>query len=67
MEYLRFSDEVESIFTLKNLEKEPLVTPVQFKPPAEVEQNVLSDDEERMLMATMGRLAERVSSHLTPT
>ncbi|XP_033106808.1 uncharacterized protein LOC117108769 [Anneissia japonica] len=60
VQYLLFCDEVESIFTLKHLEKTPLVTPMQFKPPVEVDQNVLSEEAEAMLMRTMRRLAEKV-------
>ncbi|XP_071953709.1 uncharacterized protein [Antedon mediterranea] len=60
VQYLLFSDEIESIFTLKNLEKAPEVTPTQFIPPVEVDQNILSPEAEAMLMRTMRRLAEKV-------
>ena len=36
MDYMQFSDEVESIFTQKNLEKNPTAEVQQFVPPVEV-------------------------------
>ena len=58
MDYMRFSDEIESIFTRKNLEKTPTAEVVQFVPPVGVNMYVLSPEEEQK---TMHRLAERVS------
>ncbi|KAI8521606.1 hypothetical protein Bbelb_013600 [Branchiostoma belcheri] len=63
VEYLRFSDEVESIFTIKELEKMPEVTPQQFKPPVEWQLNVLSEENEAMVKVTMERIAEKVKKH----
>ncbi|CAK8698532.1 unnamed protein product [Clavelina lepadiformis] len=60
VEYLAFSDEIESIFTLKNLEKTPLETPSQFKPPVEWEQNTLCEEEEIVYNKSMMRVAEHV-------
>lgn len=57
---MRFSDEVESIFTRKDLEKTPTADVQQFVPPVEVNMNVLSPEEEQILQKTMHRLAERV-------
>ena len=57
---MRFSDEVESIFTHKNLEKTPTAEVQQFVPPVEVDLNILSPEEEQILQKTMHRLAERV-------
>ena len=62
VDYMRFSDEVESIFTHKNLEKTPTAEVQQFVPPVEVDLNVLSPEEEQILQKTMHRLAERVRS-----
>ena len=61
MEYVVFCDEIESIFTLKNLEKAPRVTPKQYKPPIEVDQNELPPEAEAILGRTLQRLAEKVS------
>ena len=60
VDYMRFSDEVESIFTRKDLEKTPTADVQQFVPPVEVNMNVLSPEEEQILQKTMHRLAERV-------
>ena len=60
MDYMQFSDEVESIFTHKNLEKTPTAEVQQFVPPVEVDLNILSPEEEQILQKTMHRLAERV-------
>ena len=58
--YLTFCDEVETIFTLKHLEKNPLVTPTQFKPPVEWEQNALTKEQLAMFNEAMMVLAEHV-------
>ena len=58
--YVAFSDEIESIFTLKNLEKNPLTTPTPFKPPVEWQQNTLSEEEDIVYNMTMNRVAEQV-------
>ena len=60
VEYVVFCDLIESVFTLKNLEKAPQVTPVQYQPPVEVDQNVLSPEADAILQPTMQRLAEKV-------
>ena len=59
---MQFSDEVESIFTHKNLEKTPTAEVQQFVPSVEVDLNILSPEEEQILQKTMHRLAERVWS-----
>lgn len=61
--YLAFQDEIESIFTVKNLDKTPLVTPLQFKPPIEWKQNELSSEGEIVFKRAM----ERVSEHVRKT
>ncbi|CAH1794695.1 unnamed protein product [Owenia fusiformis] len=63
VEYLRFSDEIESIFTTKNLEKAPLLTVEQFKPPVEWEQNNLDPDAEELISSCMRRIGEKVRKH----
>jgi Ca2+-binding EF-hand superfamily protein len=60
VEYTRFSDEIESVFTRKDLEKTPTAEVVQFVPPVGVNMYVLSPEEEQTLQKTMHRLAERV-------
>ena len=55
--YMQFSDEVESIFTHKNLEKTPMAEVQQFVRPIEVDLNILSPE---ILQKTMHQLAERV-------
>jgi hypothetical protein len=60
VDYMAFSDEVESIFTTKHLEKTPTAQVVQFKPNSEVDCNSLSPEEEQILQKTLHRLAERV-------
>ena len=60
VDYMRFSDEIESIFTQKDLEKTPTANVVQFVPPVDVNMYVLSPEEEQTLQKTMHRLAERV-------
>ena len=61
MDYTAFSDEVESIFTTKHLEKTPTADVVQFVPNSQVDCNFLSPEEEQILQKTLHRLAERVS------
>ena len=60
VEYQQFSDDVESIFTTKNLEKAPLLDVEQFQPPEEWQQNQLEPDMEDMVTKCMERLAEQV-------
>lgn len=60
VDYMAFSDEVESIFATKHLEKTPTAQVVQFKPNSEVDCNSLSPEEEQILQKTLHRLAERV-------
>ena len=57
---MKFSDEIESIFTRKDLEKTPTAEVQQFVPAVDVSMYVLSPEEEQTLQKTMHRLAERV-------
>jgi len=61
---MQFSDDVESIFTHKDLEKTPTAEVQQFVPPMEVGTDVLSPEEEQILQKTMHRLAERVCEYV---
>lgn len=58
--YTAFVEDIESIFTLNNLEKMPLVVPIQFRPNQESDGNKLSNEEEQVLELVMHRLADRV-------
>lgn len=60
VDYLPFVKEVESIFTAFHLEKAPLVTPSQFRPPPEVDLNKLSAEDIQRLDATMARISAKV-------
>ena len=60
VDYLKFCDEVESIFTTKELEKTPLEEVIQFRAPEEWEMNKLPEAQEERFMTCMNRLAEKV-------
>lgn len=60
--YLHFCDEIESIYTLKHLDKRPTVTPRQFQVPADWHHNDVRHDQEALEVA-MSRLARHVSTH----
>lgn len=60
VDWVRFSDEVESIFTTKQLEKAPLLTVEQFKPPVDWQMNKMSDEESEICEGALKRLAEKV-------
>lgn len=57
---MKFCDDVESIFTFKELEKAPLQEVVQFKPPEEWELNKLEPEAESMFSMCMDRISEKV-------
>ena len=57
MDYLKFSDEIESIFTVKGLEKLPTAKVVQFKVMPEWLKNNLSLPIQDVYNAAMDRLA----------
>lgn len=60
VDYVAFSDYIESIFTLKHLEKNPLVEPIQYRPPLGSDLNQLAPDAQIMFEQVMHRLADRV-------
>lgn len=62
MEYLRFCQEIESVFTKDHLEKCPLDEVEQFQPDKKNASNMLSDVEEEQVQKCMLRLAEKVTS-----
>lgn len=59
---MRFSDEVESIFTTKELEKAPLLDVEQFKPPVDWQMNTMSSGDGEICIEALKRLAEKVLS-----
>lgn len=61
VDYVKFSDDVESIFTFKELEKAPLQEVIQFKPPEEWELNKLEPEAESQFSRCMDSIAEKVS------
>ena len=60
--YVTFSDEMESVFTTKGLEKTPTAEVDVFVPPGEVGVCPLSQEEREMLNMTMQKLAEKVNT-----
>lgn len=60
VDYRRFCDEIESVFTTANLEKNPLKDVEQYRPKQEWETNVLTEEEETEFMKAMTRIAEKV-------
>lgn len=63
VDYRRFCDEIESIFTTKHLEKTPLEQVDQFKPPDEWELNALQPDQAEKFMRCMTKIKEKVRKH----
>lgn len=61
MEYRRFCDEIESIFTIKHLEKMPQEEVLPFKPPVEWELNSLTPEETEKFMQCMTKIKEKVT------
>lgn len=64
VDYIRFSDEIESIFTTKGLEKNPQLTVERFRPPVLMDVNKLSQEKEALLVMCMKRLAEKVDKNI---
>lgn len=63
IDYKKFCEEVESIFTIRHLEKNPLRHIYQFQPEEECRLNALSEEEQVLLQQAMQRIAERVREH----
>ena len=63
IDYKRFCDEVESIFTTKHLEKMPLEEVEPFKPSVEWELNALSPEDNEKFMRCMAKIKEKVSGN----
>lgn len=60
IDYKRFCDEVESIFTTKELEAMPLEDVQQFAVPIEWELNSLSPENNEKFMRCMTKIKEKV-------
>lgn len=55
--YVRFNEDIEKIFTEKDLEKDPLKKPTEFKAPSILDpKDVLNTDEEIVLNACLERI-----------
>jgi hypothetical protein len=55
--YVQFNDRIDEIFTVKDLEKDPLKKTIDFKAPSILDpKNVLNSDEEQILDACLQRL-----------
>ena len=65
VEYTKLVDDIESIFTTKDLEKAPLLEPEVFQPPEPETVKMLDPENEAILQRSMRRLAEQVCSQLT--
>ncbi|XP_076448305.1 uncharacterized protein LOC143285015 [Babylonia areolata] len=63
IDYKRFCDEVESIFTTKHLEKMPLEEVDTFKPPVEWELNSMSAENNEKFIRCMSKIKEKVRKH----
>lgn len=63
IDYRKFCDEVESIFTTQNLEKNPLKNIEQFRPEEEWKLNVLTEEEKLLLQEAMNNIAEKVREY----
>lgn len=58
--YMMFSDEIESVFTTKGLEKTPMAEVDVFIPPGEVGRCPLTPEEREIFNTAMQKLAEKV-------
>lgn len=59
--YVQFNEDVERIFTEKDLEKDPLKRPNEFKAPSILDpKDVLSQEEEQVLHACLQRIGVEV-------
>lgn len=64
IEYKKFCEEIESIFTTDFLEKNPLVDSEQYSPLRDASTIRLEPDKEERVEQLMSKLAERVSLSL---
>ena len=64
VDWVRFSDEIESIFTTKQLEKAPLLEVEQFKPCVDWQMNKMNEQDEEIATGALKRLAEKVKEFI---
>lgn len=57
---MRFCDDIESIFTTHNLEKDPLKEPAPYKPDVEALSNPLTADEMEIAMSGLAKITDKV-------
>ena len=60
VDYLRFDDDMEKVFTTKHMEKMPTVDPHQFQLPPQLRVNELLPHHEELLQKCLQRIAEKV-------
>lgn len=60
VDYTKLVDDIESIFTTKDLEKAPLLEPPVFHPPEPEAVKTLDPEKEAILQKSIGRIAEQV-------
>ena len=60
VDYLRFSNDIESVFTTHNLEKMPTVEPQIFRPPHPIVLNELDKGKQNVLEVCLSRFADKV-------
>ena len=61
VDYLRFSDDIESIFAVPHLERAPERQPCLFRVPDETQTNEVVPDKQTVLDDCLRRIAKRVS------
>lgn len=60
VDYMSFCTDIESVFTVKEMEKAPLLVVEPFRPPDDWSQNQLPKDYEGYAKNALNKLAERV-------
>ena len=60
MDYVRFSNEIEAIFTTSGLEKNPTAHVSQYVPARAVLTNSLQEQDQLVFQTAMQKLAEKV-------
>lgn len=58
MDYKRFCDSVEEVFSQSNLERAPLIVPLQHIPNDDDNKNFLNFDERQLVSVALNKLAK---------
>lgn len=58
MDYKRFCDTVEEVFSQPNLERAPLIVPLQHIPSDDGQHNFLNFDERQLVSGALNKLAK---------